>query len=1542
MTVDIKDFYHDVYGSDMPGINLLPNSGFENWSKGVLTNIGSDLVSNGGFDSAATDWTGSQCTLASVGSGESGNCLEITRTGDTTQMAYQEITLTEGKTYRFTFWVKSGTSGDEPFLLDVTGGATGTAGPWLTSSLSRLSSSTWTSYSFVYTAGSDANHWVRLRKISSTAGTMLFDTVSVYEVTPAITAVTIDGPDGGWKNNQGTLDLYRETTEVKDGTLYSLKMVKSNTGLEEMIWPVTNEFVTLAKGRTLAFGAWVKTTNAAFDITLTDAITGSSSGVHSGGGDWEWLETTFTPSTSATQFYWTLRFSSGSANDIAYVCQPMVVFGDYIGEGNYQSNPTDPYLFGASESLGKQHGKTYTWDEERGLIPKSFTQTNLLTNSGFENWSNGTIEEIGNDLVSNGDFTTDTTGWTGYQGTIASVSGGESGNCCQITAPGGSNPQFAYQRLNFIGNKIYKISVWVKSGTSGNEAIHFDLTGGATAADAPVIAILSNIISTPTWTKHTIYYQASGTYPQPWLRIGKSTSTAGTVLIDTVEVYEVTPACIGADTLAPDGWYTHSTTTCYRANFDSNNRESGEVKGGALYAVKALATGGQGYLATPMVVGDPAWLSKLKGRNITFGAWVKSPSSSNYIAISSTVLGVTQTNHSGSNEWEWLELTISVPETETSITIYYQLATQDQYNYICQPMLVLGDYIGEGNYGPKPSDIPLLGGTESLNKQHGKTYAWDKDSGMVAKDITLTNLLTNSGFENWSYGSIEEMGSDLVSNGGFASATTDWTAYQGTLVSVSGGESGNCLEITRTSGSIQLAYQEIALTQNKIYKISVWIKSGTSGNESASLALTGGATGLDSPVLYSVTGAVTNSEWTKHSFYYKAGADVKHWIRVGKSSSTAGTMLFDTVEVHEVTPAIITATTNGPDGWRNNSANLKLYRETVEVKDSALYSMKIVKSSTGAESLYHPIASIATSEDWARQFRGRTITIGCWVKTDKTNFAVYTTDDISTSSSKLHTGSNEWEWLETTHTVSPNAAQFYGIVVNFAAGSINDTAYLCQPTLVISDSIGEGNYAPNPSDPPLVGGTESLGIKHGKTYTWDKDYGMQAKDITLTNLLPNSGMGVWSNSTVENVGSNLVSNGGFDSDTTGWTAGNGTIASVAGGQSGNCLEFTQPGATPGYIYNTAFTTRIGKYYKLIAYAKSGTSGDEAATIRAYNATLASINKSVDITTSGTWTQYTIIFKAEDTLSQVYLYKNTATIGTMLFDTITCYEVTPGCVAANDSGCDAWTKSVNSDIYRESTEVKEGASYSLKYVKGVTGDEAVSYFFDSNTRPSMVKQFAGRTLTFGCWAKADSGIPAQIRITSDVGTEVVSHSQSNEWEWLEVSLDVGINATYFSVSFYMTTGSVSDTAYFCQPMLVFGDYIGEGNYQPIPQEVISLETFITSELFDGAKTYSDVTYTEMEVQEDALLKLPHNLKNINAQMWATDSGSAGNYNLNFLLRPYSSGQGIGVTYGDLSVSQWAINDVIAPVGEEATIQYNINASGSSTSTVKLLYIGVQLV
>lgn len=144
---------------------------------GVLAGTGpvntvTNFVTNGSFASDTSGWTASNSTIAAVDGGQSGKCLEITQTVASPPTAYQDITIIVGKTYRLSFCVKSGSSGDEVFSVFTGDGAV---------IINGTSSSSWVSYSSTFVA-TGATPSLLVRKVPATAGTMLFDEITVFEV----------------------------------------------------------------------------------------------------------------------------------------------------------------------------------------------------------------------------------------------------------------------------------------------------------------------------------------------------------------------------------------------------------------------------------------------------------------------------------------------------------------------------------------------------------------------------------------------------------------------------------------------------------------------------------------------------------------------------------------------------------------------------------------------------------------------------------------------------------------------------------------------------------------------------------------------------------------------------------------------------------------------------------------------------------------------------------------------------------------------------------------------------------------------------------------------------------------------------------------------------------------------------------------------------------------------------------------------------------------------------------------------------------------
>ncbi len=163
------------YVIDLKDANGKEATGFIGAADAAET-LGDEEVTNGEFSSDTSAWSGTNCTLASVGGGQAGNCLEITRTGGSYQQARQTCSLTVGKLYEISAYVKSGTSGNETYVVGVWGSATD-----FNVYLTGTSSGTWAQRTGYFVA-EETSLMVCLRKTTTTEGTMLFDTVTLKEV----------------------------------------------------------------------------------------------------------------------------------------------------------------------------------------------------------------------------------------------------------------------------------------------------------------------------------------------------------------------------------------------------------------------------------------------------------------------------------------------------------------------------------------------------------------------------------------------------------------------------------------------------------------------------------------------------------------------------------------------------------------------------------------------------------------------------------------------------------------------------------------------------------------------------------------------------------------------------------------------------------------------------------------------------------------------------------------------------------------------------------------------------------------------------------------------------------------------------------------------------------------------------------------------------------------------------------------------------------------------------------------------------------------
>jgi hypothetical protein len=164
-------------------------------------------------------------------------------------------------------------------------------------------------------------------------------------------------------------------------------------------------------------------------------------------------------------------------------------------------------------------------------------------------------------------------------------------------------------------------------------------------------------------------------------------------------------------------------------------------------------------------------------------------------------------------------------------------------------------------------------------------------------------------------------------------------------------------------------------------------------------------------------------------------------------------------QAYEVTPGYVAADYLAPDGWiKDTSQDLWREHSGTNTTGGSFYSLKVTSGSSG-DLIYSPGAPPAGSVEYAAKFAGRTVTFGCWVKSDAASQVRIGIRSTANTWTSYNVGAG-WEWLEVTYAV-PAAVVLLQVVLNV----INTkTAYFSQPMLAFSSSLGQGNYAPAPSE----------------------------------------------------------------------------------------------------------------------------------------------------------------------------------------------------------------------------------------------------------------------------------------------------------------------------------------------------------------------------------------------------------------------------------------------------------------------------------------------
>ena len=476
--------------------------------------------------------------------------------------------------------------------------------------------------------------------------------------------------------------------------------------------------------------------------------------------------------------------------------------------------------------------------------------------------------------------------------------------------------------------------------------------------------------------------------------------------------------------------------------------------------------------------------------------------------------------------------------------------------------------------------------------------------------------------------------------------------------------------------------------------------------------------------------------------------------------------------------------------------------------------------------------------------------------------------------------------------------------------------------------------------------------------------------VLKENLLTNSGFDVWSNSTLENVGSDLITNGTMEADSNwadyGTVAGSGNVRSSTQAHAGTYSRKLITGDGNDGIQSDTFTTVTGKLYELKFWIYTASDTDISIAIRNGANDAWNLDAVTSGITTGSWQEITKVYEESSGGSGAYVvfYNGTGSV-TQYFDDVTLYEVTPGCVAATEAAPDGWGKGTTHnglDIWRQHNDAnteavsKLGSFYALKiiYNRSSTDGGASGIAWpgplqpasagSGATRPVHLNRFRGRTVTFGCWVRSSTAAKASIALYDTDGNTTTSTAGTG-WEWLEVTRTIADDtATFYADLSSVRHSSGTYISYFSQPMLVFGSSIGEGNYTRPQGEVI----FTEKRMYMGDDGYSfglsksgygTVAATTHNIETESLGKVPKGAKAVYATLAVQDSHDTDTGSLRFLSPDNNVLIRIDTTGGGSNVYQYWTGWI--PCDTNGDIVYSIAASGSDTLDLTFTMGGVML-
>ena len=500
----------------------------------------------------------------------------------------------------------------------------------------------------------------------------------------------------------------------------------------------------------------------------------------------------------------------------------------------------------------------------------------------------------------------------------------------------------------------------------------------------------------------------------------------------------------GIHTLGPDGW---SKTNTLRIT-----RQLSTVEGG-IHSVKLIKGSDNPESLNQLFTSRFEYIQRIAGRILTFGAYVKTDVADNIkIAFHVNIRNednflVESPYHSGSGEWEWLEVSYQMPSSpgpydanklndlwEVSFKILtYGLAGSE--GEITQCIVIMGSIIGEGNYVPAYNDKPLPWPHTDIDGK-GVTL-----SGRNKK--TFSNLLGNSSFGVWSSSTLKEVpnapdqavsttGTPLWVNAGYSTFIPDWP-------------SGIMQAATTASGTTVFCNMPFNSIYNRIYKMNVVIYGS---GELPSISITDGSlNGVRGLELTELVNGIGGNEFIFRSI---GGSNVQ----IRNTNPSNWQLQISIIEVtpsnnlNDETPG---ATNRVCDGWVK-SGDAPVYRSG----GGSIYDIIHIQGSAREDEYTDNYMYWPRNADRGLSSGRDAVSFGCFVKTDVADHVMLrlNTDTTYDAFSRFHSGSGEWEWLEVT-----TGWAFGRAYIHFMKPGITNKVTIRKPMMILGSEIGAGNYS---------------------------------------------------------------------------------------------------------------------------------------------------------------------------------------------------------------------------------------------------------------------------------------------------------------------------------------------------------------------------------------------------------------------------------------------------------------------------------------------------